>query len=135
MSQTPQGCGSRADIDAGTFDYARAPRRMRIPSIASAFLALILALCLLSADRADAAIYFRSAAVNQTASTGATSLSLNVPAGTAAGDVMVATVSSVNTTAPATPTGWTKVTAASASYTSGGTLTVFTRVAGSTEPA
>jgi hypothetical protein len=107
---------------------------MRSPSIASAFLALILALGLLVADRADAAIYFRSAAVNQTASTGAASLSLNVPSGTAAGDVMVAAVSSVSTTAPATPTGWTKVTTASASYGSG-SLTIFTRVAGTTEPA
>src|SRR3954451_13802147 len=106
---------------------------MRSPSTASALIALILAVGLLLADRADAAISFRSATVNQTASTGGTSLSLNVPTGTASGDVMVAVVSSVSTTAPATPTGWTKVAAASVSYGSG-TLTVFTRVAG-TEPA
>src|SRR4051812_38027243 len=107
---------------------------MRPPSIASAFLALILAAGLLAADRAEAAIYFRSAATNQTASGGATALSLNVPSGTAAGDVMVATVSSVSTTAPPTPSGWAKVTTASASYGSG-SLTVFTRIAASGEPA
>src|SRR3954470_7401387 len=107
---------------------------MRPPSIASAFLALILAAGLLAADRAEAAIYFRSAATNQTTSSGATALSLNVPSGTAAGDVMVAAVSSVSTTAPATPTGWTKVTAASVPYGSG-SLTVFTRVAATAEPA
>src|SRR4051794_9022018 len=99
---------------------------MRTPSIASALLAVILAAGLFVADRADAAIYFRSAAVNQTASTGGTSLALNVPSGTASGDVMVAAVSSVSTTAPSTPSGWTKVTAASVSYGSG-SLTVFTR--------
>jgi hypothetical protein len=107
---------------------------MRSPSIASAFLALILAAGLMTAARADAAIYYRSATVNQTTSSGAASLSLNVPAGTSSGDVMVAVVSSVSTTAPATPSGWTKVTAASVSYGSG-SLTVFSRVAGSSEPA
>src|SRR3954453_13850050 len=107
---------------------------MRPPSIASAFLALILALCLLFADRADAAIYFRNAVTNQTVSGGATSLSLNVPSGTASGDVMVAVVNSASTTSPATPSGWTKDIGSSASYGSG-SLTVFTRVAGGTEPA
>jgi hypothetical protein len=107
---------------------------MRTPSIASAFLALILAVCLLFADRADAAVYFRAAATNQTAPGGATSMSLNVPTGTASGDVMVAVIDSASTTAPATPGGWIKDTASSASYGSG-SLTVFTHVAGSSEPA
>jgi hypothetical protein len=107
---------------------------MRPPSIASAFLALILAVCLMAAGRADAAIYFRSAVSNQTVSGGATSMSLNVPSGTASGDVMVAVVNSASSTAPATPSGWTKDTPSSASYGSG-SLTVFTRVAGNLEPA
>jgi hypothetical protein len=91
------------------------------------------AVSLLAAGRADAAIYFRSAAASDNGSGGAATLSLGVPSGTAAGDVMLAIVTSANTTAPATPTGWTKVTAASTSLGSG-SLTVFSRVAGSGEP-
>ena len=108
---------------------------MRPPSTAFASLALVLALLAMAASRADAATYFRAETSNQTASGGATSLSINVPSGTAAGDVMVAVITSARGTGPATPTGWTRVAAASSADFGTGTLTVFTRVAGSGEPA
>jgi hypothetical protein len=101
-----------------------------------AVLALTLATLLMAAADADAATYFRAETSNQTAAGGATSLSINVPAGTAAGDVMVAVITSANGTAPATPSGWSPVAGASAGIGPGsGSLAVFTRVAGSSEPA
>jgi hypothetical protein len=108
---------------------------MRPPSNAFASLALSVALLLTAAAHADAASYFRAEASNQTASGGATTLSVNVPAGTAAGDVMLAVITSASGTGPATPTGWTRVAGASSGNFSTGTLTVFTRVAGTGEPA
>jgi hypothetical protein len=109
---------------------------MRSPSTASAFLALVVALVLMAAGPADAFTYFRAETSNQTASGGATSLSINVPAGTAAGDVMLAVITSASNTGPATPSGWNLVSTASTSAGfSTGSLSVFTRVAGASEPA
>jgi hypothetical protein len=105
---------------------------MRPPSYASALL-VTLAVAVF-ASPAHAATYFRGETTNQNGSGGATTLAINVPSGTIAGDVMVATITSANTTAPATPSGWAKVAGASTSFGSG-SLTVFTRVAGSGEPA
>jgi hypothetical protein len=108
---------------------------MRPPSTAFASLAAAVALALTAAAPADAATYFRAETSNQTGSGGATSVSINVPAGTVAGDVMLAVITSASGTAPATPSGWTKVTTASSANFGTGTLTVFTHVAGSSEPA
>lgn len=108
---------------------------MRVPSTAFALILMAVALLLTASDSAGAATYFRAATSNQTASGGAAALSVNVPSGTAAGDVMVAVITSASGTGPATPSGWTKVTGASSGNFSTGTVSVFTRVAGSTEPA
>lgn len=110
---------------------------MRPPSHASAFLALVVALVLVAAGPvpdADAATYFRAETTSDNGSGGAATLTINVPAATAAGDLMLAVVTSANTTAPATPSGWTKETTASTSFGSG-SMTVFTRIASAAEPA
>src|SRR2546423_10551935 len=72
-----------ADIDAGTCATRRGPRRMRIPSTASALLALAVALVLMASAPADAAIYFRSATSVETVN-GATSVVMSTPTGVAA---------------------------------------------------
>src|SRR5437868_4521198 len=98
---------------------------MRSPSTAFACLALAVALLTVGVQSAEGATYFRAATSNQTASGGATSLTINVPAGTAAGDVMVAVITSASGTGPSTPTGWARVATASSGDFSTGTLTVF----------
>jgi hypothetical protein len=82
---------------------------MRNPSIASgAFLALILALCLLSADRADAAIYFRTGASVENVN-GSASIAMTVPSDVAVGDLLVADVDAAGTGAITPPAGWTSI--------------------------
>jgi hypothetical protein len=81
---------------------------MRLPSIASALLALILALCLLFAERADATIYYRTSTTTENGS-GSTSIVLTVPSGVAVGDLLVASVNASGTTAITPPTGWTSL--------------------------
>jgi hypothetical protein len=83
---------------------------MRPPSIASAFLALILALCLMAADRADATIYYRSSTTAENGS-GSTSVVMTVPSGVAAGDLLVASMDATGTTAFSAPIGWTSLIA------------------------
>src|SRR4051812_19111892 len=81
---------------------------MRPPSIASAFLALILALGLLVADRADATIYYRASTTAENGA-GSTSLAMTVPSGVAVGDLLVASVNASTVTAFTPPTGWTSL--------------------------
>jgi hypothetical protein len=76
-------------------------------------------------------IGFRAASTN---ATNTTSLSINVPAGTAANDVMIASIGLRPATASiSTPSGWTLVRRVDNS--GGVSLAVFHRVAGSGEPA
>jgi hypothetical protein len=81
---------------------------MRPPSIASAFLALILALCLMAAGRADAAIYYRTGTSVENVN-GSASVSMTVPSGVAVGDLLVADVDAAGTGAITAPTGWTSI--------------------------
>jgi hypothetical protein len=81
---------------------------MRSPSIASAFLALILALGLLVADDADATIYYRTSTTVENGS-GSTSVAMTVPSGVAVGDLLVAAVNASGTTANTPPAGWTSL--------------------------
>ncbi len=79
---------------------------MRPPSYASASIALLLALLLLSAAHADAAIYFRKATSTETGN-GAATVVLNVPSGVAAGDFLIADVAAAGTSTVTPPAGWT----------------------------
>jgi hypothetical protein len=95
----------------------------------AALLAVLLVLLVSQAALADVAY-----ASQQTASLGSngTSLVINVPSGTAAGDLLLATISTDGSTSFSTPTGWTLL-----NQDSNGTditLAVFYRVADGTEP-
>jgi hypothetical protein len=81
---------------------------MRLPSHASAFLAIVVALVLVSAARADAFIYFRKANTTETVN-GATSVVIGAPSGTAVGDFLVADVDAAGTGAITPPAGWTNI--------------------------
>jgi hypothetical protein len=91
---------------------------MRPPSHASAFLALVVALVLVSAGSADAAIYYRSSTVVETG-TGASSVVMTVPTGTAVGDLLVAHVDAAGTGAITAPSGWTSLVSGAGSATYG----------------
>ena len=81
---------------------------MRTPSIASAFLALILAFGLMAAGRADAAIYFRTGTSVENVN-GSASIAMTVPSGVAVGDLLVADVDAAGTGAITPPAGWTSI--------------------------
>jgi hypothetical protein len=83
---------------------------MRPPSIASAFLALILAVSLMAAGRADALVYYRTSTSTQNG-TGSTSITMTVPSGVAVGDLLVASVNASGTAVITAPGGWTSVVA------------------------
>lgn len=66
----------------------------------------------------------------------ALSLTINVPSGTAAGDVMIAAIAvSPNTPTISTPTGWTLVRTLSQTSTTTSRLAIFRRVATASEPS
>jgi hypothetical protein len=81
---------------------------MRIPSYASALIALAVALFLLSAESADAAIYYRAGTSTENGA-GSTSVSMTVPSGVAVGDFLVADVDASGTAAITAPAGWTSI--------------------------
>jgi hypothetical protein len=81
---------------------------MRHPSYASALLALLVALAFASTERADAAIYFRSATTVENVN-GSASIALSAPSGTAVGDLLVADVDAAGTGAITAPAGWTSL--------------------------
>jgi hypothetical protein len=104
------------------------------PGAARRAAALAAALVALHACPAAAATAFRSGSTAQNSVFGGTTLTIKVPTGTSLGDVLVAFVTSASTTAPTAPSGWTQVSAASTTFT-GGSLTVYTHLAGASEPA
>lgn len=124
-------------------DSATLRLKLRIPGLpwagatrqAAAIAAISAALAALACSPAAAATAFRSGSTAQNGSSGGSTLTISVPAGTSLGDVMVAFVTSTNTTAPTAPSGWSTVSGASTSITGGGSLTVYTHVAGLNEPA
>jgi hypothetical protein len=81
---------------------------MRPPSHASALLALVVALVLVSTGRADAAIYYRSSTVVENGN-GSSSVALTTPTGTAVGDLLVVDVDAAGTSAITSPSGWTSM--------------------------
>lgn len=86
-------------------------------------------------ERAEAAIAFRSATTtNNTTSCNTQSVTVNVPAGTTNGDVMVVGVQYGGSTQMTTPAGWTLINHVNNSFSTTQNLTTFYRVA-SSEPA
>src|SRR3954468_20453977 len=82
---------------------------MRTPSTASGVLALAVALMLMGSAPADATIYYRSSTTLETGS-GASSVALAAPTGTAVGDLLLADVDAAGTTAITPPaSGWTSI--------------------------
>jgi hypothetical protein len=90
---------------------------------------------LLSSAQAQAASFFRSSSSNQNGA-GATSLSVNKPAGVVAGDVMVAAIAADGNASIAVPSGWSATGLYNAaSWTSTGWVQTVFKVAGASEPA
>jgi WxL domain surface cell wall-binding len=79
---------------------------MRPPSYASALLAFVVVLALVSAGRADAAIYYRTSTSIENVS-GSASIVMSAPSGTAVGDLLVADVDAEGSSAITPPSGWT----------------------------
>ena len=98
--------------------------------VVAAVVALAVALTMVPGT-ARAAIGF-VAASNADNGSGAKTLVINVPAGTAQGNVMMATVTVTGTTAPTTPSGW---TVAKSSTGTALRQATYYRVAGASEPA
>src|SRR3954447_2529157 len=88
---------------------------------------------LLSSPQAEAATFFRSASSNQNGA-GSSSLTVNVPSGVVAGDVMIATVDADGAGSIAVPSGWTATGLFNGASNFGWSQVVF-RVATSGEPA
>ena len=85
---------------------------MRPPRLAPALPALVAAVALASLPcAADAAIYYRSQRTAETGN-GATSVTMQVPSGTAVGDLLFADVDADGTAAVTPPAGWTQLVAA-----------------------
>jgi trimeric autotransporter adhesin len=87
---------------------------MRPPSYAAAFIALIVAVSLAAAGRADATIYYRTSTSTENGA-GSTSIVMTVPSGVAVGDLLVASVNASGTAAITAPAGWTSLVAGAAS--------------------
>jgi hypothetical protein len=100
--------------------------------MARASLLVLLFLLLLGSARAQAAVYFRSTASAQTGS-GASSVTVNLPTGTVAGDVMIATVNVEGGTGLTAPAGWSS-TGLYAGPSVFGYSGVYYKVATATEP-
>src|SRR4051812_8164160 len=81
---------------------------MRLPSTASAFLAIALAVVLIAAGQADAAIYFRTLTSTENVN-GSASIVMTVPSGVAVGDLLVADVDAAGTGVMTPPAGWTSI--------------------------
>ena len=99
-------------------------------------IALAAVLCCALAAPAHAAIGVRNASVNQTNATGGATFSLPVPAGTASGDVMIATLNTgagIVTLTP--PAGWTAITNTTPNWSATAKSLTYYRVAGAGEPA
>jgi hypothetical protein len=88
---------------------------------------------LLACAQAQAATYFRSASTAQTGS-GATSITLNLPSGVVAGDVMIASISAEGSASFTVPSGWSS-TGLFSGITNFGFAGVYFHIAGSSEPA
>jgi hypothetical protein len=105
-----------------------------LPNFRALFALAVAACCflLLAAQSASAAIAFRAGTTNQTGA-GANSLVINRPAGTASGDVMIATVNTVGAL-PGAPAGWNPITSTTSPGWTGAVVTYY-KVAGGAEPA
>ena len=103
---------------------------MRASVLVTVLVALVL---MLSAGPAQATIYFRSASTAQTGS-GATSVTVNLPTGTVAGDVMIATVDAEGSAAFTAPSGWSS-TGLFAGASFFGYSAVYFKVATASEPS
>ncbi|MGQ5525045.1 DUF6701 domain-containing protein [Chitinimonas sp. PSY-7] len=100
-------------------------------------LLLLCMLILVLSSRAQAAITFVAANVAQSANATSTTLAVNVPAGTVAGDVMlVQFATSRSASVLATPAGWTQIRSDNRTYlTVGISKAIYYRVATGSEPA
>jgi hypothetical protein len=106
------------------------PRLGRVGRHAGAAIALLgLVLC----AQARATTYFRSSATAQTGS-GASSITVNVPAGVVAGDVMIAAIDAEGSGSFTAPTGWSS-TGLFSGATFFGFAGIYFHVAGASEPA
>jgi hypothetical protein len=85
-----------------------ARRAMRPPSTAFASLALAAALSLTAAGPAAANIYYRTGTSTENVN-GSASISMTVPSGVVAGDLLIADVDAAGTTAITPPSGWTSI--------------------------
>ncbi|MGC2519930.1 MAG: DUF6701 domain-containing protein [Burkholderiales bacterium] len=92
---------------------------------------------LFAVNTAQAAVGFRAAAfARQTSNVSGGTITVNKPAGTVSGDVMLASVAVVtNTSTVATPAGWTLVQSMNQTGTNPSRLYTFYKVAGGSEPA
>src|SRR3954471_20109742 len=84
------------------------PRRMRPPSTASASLAVAFALLLVTVGPAHANIYYRAGTSTENVG-GSTSISMTVPSGVVAGDLLMADVDAVGTSTITPPSGWNSI--------------------------
>jgi hypothetical protein len=105
-----------------------------LPKLFAAFALALVACCfvLLGAGDAQAAIAFRASSTAETGA-GAATLTINTPAGTASGDVMIATVNTVGAL-PSAPSGWSAITTTTNPGWTGNVVTYY-KVAGAGEPA
>src|SRR5437868_714039 len=108
------------------------PRERRLCCGLAGVLGCVLAV-LFAPAQAQAATFFRSAASNQNGA-GSASLSINVPSGVVAGDVMIATVDADGFSSIAVPSGW-SATGLFNNFSQFGWSQVVFRVATSGEPA
>ena len=97
-------------------------------AVISAFLALVLAVL---SSVAAAAPTFVSQSTAVTGNNNVQELTIPTPAGTALGDLLLATIATDNNETLNTPTGWTLVNQGS----NGATVAVFYRIATGAEPA
>ncbi len=84
-------------------------------------------------ETASAVVGFRSSTCGQ--NTGATTLTLNKPAGTVAGDLLVAHIGTANGPAMTAPSGWTQVPGLAGIVNADQRLVSWYRIAGASEPA
>lgn len=88
---------------------------------------------LVMASSARAVVGFRSATCGQ--NSGTTSLTLNKPAGTVAGDLLIAHIGTANGPAMATPSGWTQIPGLAGIVNADQRLVSWYKIAGASEPA
>jgi hypothetical protein len=103
---------------------------------AASAIALAAILCCTLPSPAHAAIGVRAASPAQTTAAGAASIAVSVPAGTAAGDVMIASINTgpgIVTLTP--PAGWTAITNTTPPWSATAKSLTYYRVATAAEPA